>query len=754
MNEERKSKHKISKIAAIICIVAFLLSAVSIFITYVMNRNAQSMYEHPYTVSNSARGMRSRLWDMKSFSSILITHAFDSKEDKDSFFQERYDMQNADIEIIDERYLGPVEDVDDLRAAMDGLIEAQTKACNYADNYSVYEIQEYMDNKVYPWYDRVSDSLTTIIDFADGKICSLNEQVQKSGITSMVFSLILAFSVIGLTILSNKQERKSIEELSRREHDLQDALYLAQQAGNAKKDFLSRMSHEIRTPMNVIVGMTTIAGANLDDKIRIKDCLSKIEFSSKHLLSLINDVLDMSKIEEGKISVNYEPFRLPQMFEAIIPAIYSQTSAKGTVFECKMTDVVSETVIGDSLRINQILLNLLSNAIKFTPAGGTICLTARQTPVKNRRTKLILIVEDTGIGMSEEFLHRLFTPFEQEDGTLSRKYSGTGLGMAITKNLTDLLGGSIHVKSKLGEGSTFTVELPLEVPEDAMEAKEYKLENLKILVVDDDVNTCTHASLLLKKMGIDADWVQHGSEAVQMVRKAHEAYCDYDVCLIDWKMPDMDGIEVTRRIREELRTDTLIIIISAYDWSDIKGEARKAGVNAFVAKPLFESSLYQTLSSVISSDSDVKEESICSTPLLSGKRILLAEDNELNREIAVELLKETCAKIDCAENGKEAVERFATSPSGYYNIILMDIQMPVMGGYEATRHIRSSHHADALNIPILAMTANAFREDEEEALASGMNGHIAKPIDVNLLYGTVSELIKKQHSLSSDKRRI
>ena len=298
------------------------------------------------------------------------------------------------------------------------------------------------------------------------------------------------------------------------------------------------------------------------------------------------------------------------------------------------------------------------------------------------------------------------------------------------------------------------MELPLEVPEDAMEAKEYKLENLKILVVDDDVNTCTHASLLLKKMGIDADWVQHGSEAVQMVRKAHEAYCDYDVCLIDWKMPDMDGIEVTRRIREELGTDTLIIIISAYDWSDIKGEARKAGVNAFVAKPLFESSLYQTLSSVISSDSDVKEESICSTPLLSGKRILLAEDNELNREIAVELLKETCAKIDCAENGKEAVERFATSPSGYYNIILMDIQMPVMGGYEATRHIRSSHHADALNIPILAMTANAFREDEEEALASGMNGHIAKPIDVNLLYGTVSELIKKQHSLSSDKRRI
>ncbi|MFR5585639.1 MAG: sensor histidine kinase [[Clostridium] scindens] len=326
-----------------------------------------------------------------------------------------------DIEIVDETGVwARLEDLDDLRVATGWLepVKPRQKACNCADNHSAaYETQEYMDNKVYPWYDRVSDSLTTIIDFADGKICSLNEQVQKSGITSMVFSLILAFSVIGLTILSNKQERKSIEELSRREHDLQDALYLAQQAGNAKKDFLSRMSHEIRTPMNVIVGMTTIAGANLDDKIRIKDCLSKIEFSSKHLLSLINDVLDMSKIEEGKISVNYEPFRLPQMFEAIIPAIYSQTSAKGTVFECKMTDVVSETVIGDSLRINQILLNLLSNAIKFTPAGGTICLTARQTPVKNRRTKLILIVEDTGIGMSEEFLHRLFTPFEQEDGT-------------------------------------------------------------------------------------------------------------------------------------------------------------------------------------------------------------------------------------------------------------------------------------------------------------------------------------------------
>ncbi|EHF01137.1 response regulator [Enterocloster citroniae] len=742
MNKESKSPLKLSKISLIICIAAFLFSGISILITFEMNLNAQRMYEHPYTVSNSARAMRSRLWDMKSFSGILLSHAFQSEDDKDSFFQSRYGVQNEEIENIRKLYLGPSEDIDALKEAMDDLIEVQTRAVGYTDIQSEDEVREYMDVNVYPYYDRVNECLTTIIDFADAKIYSLKVQVQKAGLVSTFISLMIAFSTIGLTILSNRQERHNLEVMAAREHDLQDALYTAQQSGNAKKDFLSRMSHEIRTPMNVIVGMTAIAGANLDDSNRVKDCLSKIILSSKHLLALINDILDMSKIEEGKLSVSHEQFELSQLFDSIVPAIYSQAAAKGSAFECKFENTVSETVIGDSLRVSQILLNLLSNAIKFTPAGGTIRLIVSQAPVKDGHTMLTFHVEDNGIGMSEEFLQHLFTPFEQEDGSISRKYGGTGLGMAITKNLVGLLGGTIRVKSKQGEGTVFTIELPFGVLEETDKSEIGCWDDLKVLVVDDDEGTCTHASMLLREMGIDADWVQHGSAAVQMVLKAHEEYRDYDVCLIDWKMPDMDGIEVTRRIREEIGPDTLVIIISAYDWGEIENEAKAAGANAFIAKPLFESSLCHALSSVVGKDRGEGEECKAPTVSFEGKRFLLAEDNELNREIAVELLKAAGAEINCTENGKEAVDCFNASATGYYDLILMDIQMPVMNGYEAARAIRQSNHEDAVLIPILAMTANAFHEDEEEALAAGMNGHIAKPIDVGILFRTMSEVLR------------
>ena len=503
MDKQAGARTKLSKIAIIICVLAFAFTTLSICITYRMNISAQKMCEHPYTISNTARAMRFRLLDMKSFSSILITHNSDSSDDKSTFFQARYDMQNEAIDAIYERYLGPVEDVDALRDAMDLLIARQTDACDYSDGHTAEDVQNYMDENVYPCYDAVNACLDKIIAFADNRVYSLNQEVQHAAVASTAVALLIAFSTIILTIISNRQERRNVEVLTLREHELQDALLMAQRAGNAKKDFLSRMSHEIRTPMNVIVGMATIAGAYLDDKNRVKDCLSKIAFSSKHLLTLINDILDMSKIEEGKLSVNYEQFQFPELIEAIVPPMYSQAAGRGSIFEC-VQDVTSETLIGDSLRVNQILLNLLSNAIKFTPAGGTIRLSIRQSPVKNGRTNLVFTVSDTGIGMSEEFMERLFTPFEQENGTISQKYGGTGLGMAITHNLVGLLGGSIHVKSKLGEGTTFIVELPFDVPEHAAESGDRRLANLTALVVDDDESTCAHAGVLLQRMGIDA----------------------------------------------------------------------------------------------------------------------------------------------------------------------------------------------------------------------------------------------------------
>ena len=695
MNKERKSSLKLSKISLLICIAAFFFSGVSILITYGMNQNAQKMYEHPYAVSNSARAMRSRLWDMKRFSGILMTHAFQSKDDKDSFFQSRYDMQNEEIENIRRLYLGPVKDVDDLQEAMDKLIEVQTKAVGYAYNHAEDEVREYMDANVYPYYDSVSGCLKTIIDFADAKIYSLNVQVKKAGIVSTCISLIIAFSTIGLTILSSRQERRNIEAMAAREHDLRDALYLAQQSSNAKKDFLSRMSHEIRTPMNVIVGMTTIAGTN----------------------------------------------------ESIVPAIYSQAAAKGSVFECNFKNMVSETVIGDSLRMNQILLNLLSNAIKFTPAGGIIRLVVSQAPVKNGHTKLTFLVEDSGIGMSEEFLEHLFTPFEQEDGTVSRKYGGTGLGMAITKNLVGLLGGEIRVKSKQGEGTAFTVELPLEVPEEADKPEIGGWDNLKVLVVDDDEVACTHASMLLKRMGIDADWVQQGSIAVRMVVKAHEDACDYDVCLVDWKMPEMDGVETTRRIRGSLGADIPIILLSAYNWEEVEQEALEAGINGFLTKPIFRSELVQKLRFYIMGPSVRTQEASCHMPCnqFDGLRILVAEDNELNREIAVELLGAAGIRADTVENGLQAVRKMEQEEAGHYDLVLMDIRMPVMDGLEATGNIRKLPDMRKAGVPIIAMTADAFEEDIQKCRNAGMDGYISKPIDINKMFEIIRLYYKKEN---------
>lgn len=520
---------------------------------------------------------------------------------------------------------------------------------------------------------------------------------------------------------------------------LSDALENARNANAAKSNFLSHMSHEIRTPMNAIIGMTTIALSKLDDRERVEDCLGKISLSSRHLLGLINDVLDMSKIEGGKLAITHEPFNFRMSLQGVVNLIQPQTEERGQHFEVAMYAVDEEELRGDALRLNQVLINLLSNAVKFTPKDGHIWLEVHQMHKKNNNVRFRFVIRDTGIGMSKEFLARLYRPFEQATDSTASKFGGTGLGMAITKNLISLLGGTISVKSEEGQGTEFSVELPFGLSGRTPSRELTGISQLKVLVVDDDRGTCEHAALLLDKMGLRVHWVLSGEEAVRSVFEAHDCGDNYDVCFIDWKMPGMDGAETARRIREKVGPDTLIIITSAYDWTPIEQEARAAGVNAFIAKPFFASTLYNTL---LSATHKLNVQAGSAAPPapgkqrhdFTGKRILLVEDNEFNREVAQEFLEMTGATVACAENGKEALDMFTASQPGTYNIILMDVQMPVMGGYEATHAIRASDHPEAKSVPILAMTANAFNEDVAAAVEAGMNGHIAKPIDVDILY--------------------
>lgn len=548
---------------------------------------------------------------------------------------------------------------------------------------------------------------------------------------------------IDITDVTELREIQS--RLTAQAEALKDALAVAEQANRAKTDFLSRMSHEIRTPMNAIIGMTTIAAAYIEDKERVSDCLEKIGYSSKHLMTLINDVLDMSKITEGKMQIACEPFSLETVVESISSIIYPQAAAKDLTFAVPLVDLTETMLVGDSLRLNQVLLNLLSNAVKFTPAGGSIHMEIRQLQRKQNKVRLRFTVSDTGIGMSEEFMGRIFSPFEQESVVTGKKYGGTGLGMSISKNLVTLMGGTLSVKSVQGKGSAFVVELDFGVTEEVQvrPQRQHVLESLKVLVTDDDRDSCIHTSLLLRNLGIMSDWVQTGKECVLKVQSAHKIGEEYDVCLIDWRMPDLDGIEVTRRIREIVGPDTTIIIITAYDWGPIEKSAREAGADAFLAKPIFASALYNALLSITGIEKAIYTAAPdMQHPELYGRHVLLAEDNELNREIAVELLKMAGITVDWAENGKDAVDKFLTNDN--YDLILMDVQMPVMDGHLAAEAIRRSNHPRAEMIPIIAMTADAFHEDVVKAAEAGMNGHLAKPIDPDMLYRTLAEHIEGQ----------
>lgn len=538
-------------------------------------------------------------------------------------------------------------------------------------------------------------------------------------------------------------KRRMEAQLEAQRTDLEDALAAAQHANRAKTTFLNNMSHDIRTPMNAIIGFTSLAAAHIDNTEQVRDYLTKIATSSNHLLSLINDVLDMSRIESGKVKIEEKESSLPEILHDLKTIVQADIMSKRLDFYIDTVDVVNEHVLCDRLRLNQILLNLLSNAMKFTKPGGMISVRILQKrTAPEGYAAYEFQVKDTGIGMSPEFLKHVFDPFERERTSTVSGIQGTGLGMAITKNIVDMMGGTISVDSEVGKGTTFTVALQFKTCSGPVKKETIpELQGLRALVVDDDFNTCSSLTKMLADIGMRPDWTTSGKEAVLRVKLAGEQDDVYAVYIIDWLMPDMNGVEVVRRIRGLIGEETPIIILTAYDWSDIEEEARKAGVTAFCAKPIFLSELRKILKLPFTAKNS--EEALQETFSFQGKKILLVEDNELNQEIAVEILQEVGFSVDVVDDGAVAVERMREAEPGQYDLILMDILMPVMDGYEATKQTRALENPDIAGIPIIAMTANAFDEDKKAAMEAGMNGHIAKPIDVSKLLEFLQEIVKK-----------
>ncbi len=578
------------------------------------------------------------------------------------------------------------------------------------------------------WY------LVTIMPYG-----TLNEAIEQQGkISLIVFFISCTLILIVLISVFVKYYGMSKAQFN----ELETAKQSAEEANKSKSEFLSNMSHDIRTPMNAIVGMTTIALANINDKERTENCLKKIVISSKHLLGLINDVLDMSKIESGKMTLNVELVSLRDIMDSIVSIVQAQIKSKNQKFDVFIYDITSENVLCDSVRLNQILLNLLSNAIKFTPEGGSIevALHEQESPKGDDHVRILLKVKDTGIGMSEEFLAHIFDSFTREDNKRVQKTEGTGLGMAITKYIVDAMGGEIEVESAQGVGTEFNVTLDLERPSE--QEKDMILPDFTMLVVDDDQQLCESTTASLRSIGISADWTLDGESAVQMVTQHHKTHNDYHIILLDLKLPGMDGIKTAKEMRKQLGNDVPIILISAYDFSEIEVEAREASISGFLSKPLFRSTLYYGLKPYIDTP-EIKTVPEKKTVDFTGKRVLLAEDNELNWEIASELLKELGLELDWAENGQICAEMFKRSPVGHYNAVLMDIRMPIKDGYEATDMIRSMDRPDA-SLPIIAMTADAFAEDIRKCMEHGINAHVAKPIDIKELSRMLSSYFSKQ----------
>lgn len=613
------------------------------------------------------------------------------------------------------------------------LEKMQDDIKNQHDNSTAYYIGDELYYGYYSFLPRSGWSLVVTVPF--DTIMGTMEKTANRVTFGGIFVMMLMVIVLAVIFVIFIRQRNTSLKLNMQRIE-------AEERNLAKSTFLSSMSHDIRTPMNAIIGFTNLA-LRQENSPRVQEYLSKISTSSNHLLSLINDVLDMSRIESGKMNIEWTKCNLSEILHGLQTIMQGQVTAKQQHLHMDVLDVVNENVWCDKMRMNQVLLNFLSNAVKFTPAGGSITVSLAQKKCDREGYGMYEFrVKDTGIGMTEEFAKKVFEPFEREKSETVNKIQGTGLGMSIAKNIIDMMGGTVRVETALHKGTEFIVNVELKIQEemDEVDSSELeKLSGLKAMVVDDDFAACDGIIKSLHRFGMDAEWSMSGREALLRIKQSQELDKSYNVFIIDWQLPDLNGLEVIRQIRRISDEDIPVILMSSYSWSDIENEAEEVGVSAFCSKPIFMSDLQRTLVDVLSREAEEDK----GDPLerFKGSRLLLVEDNELNREIATEILQEYDFIVENAENGQVAVDKVAAAAAGYYDVVLMDIQMPVMDGYEATKEIRSLPDAQVAAVPIMAMTANAFEEDKRNALEAGMNGHIAKPIDVNVLLEVLNETL-------------
>lgn len=734
INNEKLSKWT-AVLLAVLLIVYYVNTLVS---TKRISDQVEMIGKHPYPISIEVGYVTTYATQLDSLAERLTYIRTPEMLENTRQDYDKIDKEIAgSLDFIVDRYISYPEDALSLRQDYYDLREAQDKFLTLCEDpaFDNEAAQNFYHTEIEPRIERMNSLADSMRLGSEAKFAVFADLAYESRVSTIVFSTVLLFAVLAALGIFLYILRKKHRQEERMQYTLREALESAQNANMAKSQFLFNMSHDIRTPMNAVIGMTAIATIHADDPVKVRDCLSKITASSKHLLSLINDVLDMSKIESGKLSLNEEDFILPEFIRDFLTIVEPQVKAKQLQFDISACGVEHERVTGDTLRINQALLNIVGNAVKFTPPGGRVEVRVCELPPRYKGYGTYqFTISDTGIGMPKEFMSKIFEPFERANTSTNSRIEGTGLGLAITKNIIDMMNGQISVSSEEGQGTSFQVTLHLKLqPEEEKQYDFSALRELRSLVVDDDQDVCECAARMLREIGMRSEWVLTGMEAVGKVTEAHSVNQDYHSVIIDWKMPDMDGLETTRRIRGEVGDDIPIIVITAYDWTEIEEEARQAGVNAFLPKPLFRSSLYQVMYDLVSGRKPMREEPRPKASAAIGFDgcVLLVEDNEINMEIVQEYLLYSGCSVEKAWDGLEALRMFESAAAGYYGLILMDIQMPNMDGYEATRQMRIVEQEEGRgHTPIVAMSANAFEDDIKRAYNSGMDGYITKPMEL------------------------